>query len=187
MDMIKVEMRSERSKAKQLRRAGIVPCCVYGGALPESISIQMDHNTANKLLRAKRVGSRVRLKLGDQIIPAQIKDKTKRFTDNEIEHISFQALMADKKVNSVTHIILRNVDTVVGVLERILLEVPYSSLPKDMIDTVTVDLEGMAVGTVLKVGDIPEFRDENIELQIDADSAVLRINDKRRLNAESTE
>lgn len=49
-----------------------------------------------------------------------------------------------------------------------------------MIDTVTVDLEGMAAGTVLTVDDIPEFRDERVELQVKGDSIVLRINDKKR-------
>ena len=42
MDVIKVEKRNEQAKANQLRRSGLVPCCVYGGDLPESISIQMD-------------------------------------------------------------------------------------------------------------------------------------------------
>jgi len=39
MDVIKVEKRNEQTKANQLRRSGLVPCCVYGGDLPESISI----------------------------------------------------------------------------------------------------------------------------------------------------
>ncbi len=34
MDTITMEKRSEGVKAKHLRRAGIVPCCVYGGELP---------------------------------------------------------------------------------------------------------------------------------------------------------
>ena len=31
MDVIKVEKRNEQAKANQLRRSGLVPCCVYGG------------------------------------------------------------------------------------------------------------------------------------------------------------
>lgn len=180
MDIIKVEQRDEQVKAKQLRRAGIVPCCVYGGGLPDSISIQMGQQAANQLLRLKRIGSKVQLDLNGQLISAQIKDKTRNFLDNEIEHISFQALKADQKVNSVAHIILKNADTVAGVLEQMLFEVPYTSLPKDMIDTVTVNLDGMAAGTILTVSGIPEFTSEHVELQIEADSMVLRINDKKR-------
>ncbi len=100
--------------------------------------------------------------------------------DNEIEHISFQALQVDQKVNSVAHIFLKNADTVAGILEQMLFEVPYAALPKDMIDTVTVDLEGKAVGTVVTVEDIPEFQNACVEVQIKPDSMVLRISDKKR-------
>lgn len=58
MDVIKVEKRNERAKAKQLRRSGLVPCCVYGGDLAEPISIQMDQQAANQLFRTKREEAR---------------------------------------------------------------------------------------------------------------------------------
>ena len=67
-----------------------------------------------------------------------------------------------------------------GTLEQMLFEVPFASLPADMIDTVTVDLDGMPAGTTVTVKDIPEFQSDKIELQIDADSMVLRIVDKKR-------
>ena len=155
MDVIKVEKRNEQAKANQLRRSGLVPCCVYGGDLPESISIQMDQQTANRLFHTKREGS-------------------------QVEHFGFQALSANKKVNSVTQIFLKNTELVPGTLEQMLFEVPFASLPADMIDTVTVDLDGMPAGTTLTVKDIPEFQSGKIELQIDADSMILRIVDKKR-------
>ena len=155
MDVIKVEKRNEQAKANQLRRSGLVPCCVYGGDLPESISIQMDQQTANRLFHTKREGS-------------------------QVEHFGFQALSANKKVNSVTQIFLKNTELVPGTLEQMLFEVPFASLPADMIDTVTVDLDGMPAGTTLTVKDIPEFQSGKIELQIDAGSMILRIVDKKR-------
>ncbi len=59
------------------------------------------------------------------------------------------------------------------------MEIPYASLPKDMIDTVTVDLEGKAVGTTIAVKDIPEFSNENIALQVETDSIILKISEKK--------
>lgn len=97
-----------------------------------------------------------------------------------MEHFSFQALAADQKVNGIAHIFLKNADVVSGVLEQMIFEVPFSSLPVDMIDTVTIDLEGFPIGTLLTVNDIPEFRSERIELQIEKDTVVLGITDKDR-------
>ena len=164
MDVIKVEKRNEQAKANQLRRSGLVPCCVYGGDLPESISIQMDQQTANRLFHTKREGSQVGLELDGRVIPAQIKEK-KKMMSGQVEHFGFQALSANKKVNSITHIFLKNTELVPSTLEQMLFEVPFASLPADMIDTVK---------------DIPEFQSDKIELQIDADSMVLRIVDKKR-------
>ena len=155
------------------------PCCVYGGDLKESLSIQMDQQTANRLFHTKREGSQVGLELDGRVIPAQIKEK-KKMMSGQVEHFGFQALSANKKVNSVTHIFLKNTELVPGTLEQMLFEVPFASLPADMIDTVTVDLDGMPAGTTLTVKDIPEFQSDKIELQIDADSMVLRIVDKKR-------
>ena len=187
MDIITVQKRNPEEKAKKLRRAGLVPCIIFGGTLPESISIQMEEAAARKLVRFKREGSKLHLNLDGQTIPVQIKEKEQNTLNNEIVHISFQALSADQKVNSVIHIILENADVIAGTLEKLLLEIPYASLPADMIDTVTVDLEGIPVGTVLTVADIPELKSEKIDLQVDISSIVLRISDKIRAGKKSEE
>ena len=180
MDIITVQKRNSEEKAKKLRRAGFVPCIIFGGSLQESISIQMEEAVARKLVRFKREGSKLQLNLDDRTIPVQIKGMEQNTLKNEIVHIGFQALSADQKVNSVIHIILKNSDIIAGTLERMLHEIPYASLSADMIDTVTVDLEGMPVGTVLTVADIPELKSEKIDLQVDTSSIVLRVNDKIR-------
>ena len=73
MDVIKVEKRDEQAKANQLRRSGLVPCCVYGCDLPESISIQMDQQVQANC-STPREGSKVGLELDGHVIPTQIKD-----------------------------------------------------------------------------------------------------------------
>lgn len=187
MNVISVNKRDFTVKAKQLRRSGIVPGSVYGGSLPDSISLQMEEATAHKLIREKREGSKVKLTLDGQVIPVQIKEKTINPLNNEILHISFQALKADQKVNSVIHIILNNTDKAMGLLEKMLLEIPYASLPEDMIDTITVDVDGMAAGSILTVGDVPELKSEKIELQVDPEEMILRIQDKKSAAAQPAE
>lgn len=41
-----------------------------------------------------------------------------------------------------------NDDKVSGIIERMLLEIPYASMPRNMIDTVTLDLDGVRTGSV---------------------------------------
>lgn len=187
MEIITVQARDTHAKAKQLRAAGFVPCVIYGGALQASLPIQMSKGAAIKLLRQSRQGTKVQLELSGNAHLVQIKDKERDAISNEIVHIGFQALAQDQKVNSVAHILLQNADKVPCTLEKKLLEVPFASLPQDMIDTVTLDLAGLPIGTVLTLADIPEFVSGKIELQVPSDSMVLKIRDKKRTGAPRAE
>lgn len=178
MENIKVQKRDSAVKAKKLRHMGFVPGNVFGKSMPEPIAIQMELGTARALFREKREGSKLTLQIGEQAIPVQIKEKELDTLKNEILHISFQALTDDEKVNSVIHILLANDEKVAGQLDKMLFEIPYASLPGDMIDTITVDLDGMKPGTVLAVKDIPELMSDKIELQVGIDEMILRITDR---------
>lgn len=187
MNTIAVEARDSSAKVKQLRRSGIIPCVIYGGALTESLLIQIDQATATKLLRDKREGSRVRIGLGDEIYKSQIKDVARNPVSNELEHIGFQALQSDKKANSKAQVILLNRDTVPGILEQVLFEIPYSAYPEDMIDVVTIDLTDFGIGSSMTLEELDDFKDKDIDLQVDADALVFKINDRRRSAEAETE
>lgn len=179
MNLITVNKRDFTIKAKKLRRSGIVPGNVFGGPLAEPVSIQMQEADADRLVRNLREGSRLKLDLEGQVIPVQIKEKMLNTLNHEILHISFQALKADQKVNSVIHILLQNAEKATDSLEKMLMEIPYASLPENMIDTITIDVDGMPLGTIVTVGDIPELMNENIDLQIGTDEIVFRLSDKK--------
>ena len=180
MTTIKVQKRNEELTAKQLRQQNLIPCCVYGGALPQSISIQMSRQDAEQLFRTMREGSQVTLEFNGLLIPTQIKEMQRNVLNHKVEHLSFEALADGQRVNSVAHIFLKNGDVVPGILEQLIFEVPFTSLPEDMVYTVTIDLEGLPAGTDLTIQDIPEFQNEAVMLKIPQDSLVLRIREKKR-------
>lgn len=184
MECISVQRRDVAVKPKKLRRAGVIPAVVFGKAVPESISIQLDEKTTRRLIRTKREGSKLELDIEGERIPVQIKEKRLNLLNHEIEHMSFQTLTRGEKVNSVIHIILANDDKISGTLERMLLEIPYASLPRDMIDTITVDLDGIKAGTIITVQDIPELMSDKIELKVDPESicCVSARENSRRLS-----
>ena len=175
MDSIQVEKRDMTVSAKKLRRDGKIPCSVHGGQLEESVSLQMSQKDAEQIFHKLRVGSTLYLNLEEKKLPVLIKEKTRDAVSGKIQHFAFEALKADVAVHSVAHILLKNEEKVPGQLEQVLFEVPFTSLPKDMVDTVTIDLEGKPVGTVITLQDIPEFQNEGIKLKLEPDSLVLKI------------
>lgn len=180
MNIIKAELRDPEAKAKQLRRLGFVPCVIDGAGLESSLSIQLNQSTARLLKRTKRDGSKVDIQVDETVYHTLIKGLDYNSLNDTIVHISFHILEAGKMANSVADIVLLNKDKVKGILEQIQTRVPHAALPEHLLDTVTVDLEGVPVGTIITIGDIPEFQSGNIELQADPASIVLRISDKKR-------
>ncbi len=187
MNTIMAKMRDPSAKAKQLRRVGIVPCVINGAGLTESLSVQIDQSTARQLKRTKRNGSKVNVQLNGKTYPSLIKDLEYNSLNDEIVHICFHVLDTGKKFNSVADIVLVNKDKVAGVLEQIQMQVPHAAEPEYLLDTVKVDLENMPIGTTLRIGDIPEFQSDKIELQVDAGNIILRINDKKRAEVRTAE
>lgn len=184
MDTILVQKRDPAAKAKQLRRSGTVPCVIYGSGLSESLSVQMERETARRLKRTKQSGSKVNVQLEGRSYPTLIKELDYNACRDEIVHISFYVLDAGKKISSVADIVLLNPDKAAGVLEQIQMRIPHMATPEHLLDTVTVDLEQIPVGTTLTIGDIPAFNSDNIELLADPASIVLRVNDKKRLGGQ---
>ena len=187
MDTIKVEKRNLAVSVKQLRRNGIIPGNIHGGQLEESIAIQMPLASAERIYRDMHVGTALLLENEGRKYPVLIKEITKDKYGNQISHFVFQALKADVEVHSVAHIQVANADKVPGQLEIMLFEVPFAALPADLIDTVVIDLEGKDIGTVITVGDIPEFRNPKVRIKEDPEALVLRISDKRTAPAEEEE
>ncbi len=180
MNAIQANMRNVKVKAKQLRHSGFVPCVIFGASLEESIPVQISSAEAKQLKRIKRQGSLVNIRVEGKCYHTLIKELDYNIMKNEIIHISFQLLEDGKKVNSVADIILLNKDKVQGVLEQIQMKIPHAAEPEYLLDTVTVDLEGCPIGTVITVGDIPEFKSDKVELQTNSDNIVLRIKEKKR-------
>ena len=185
MDIMEVSKRDMSIKAKQLRRKGLVPGNVFGGHLESSVLVQIDQKILTQMLAGKHIGSRLTLSMDGKKLPVQIKEKDVNSMNGEIRNISFQALAPDQKVNSVLHVVLKNTEKNTNMLEFMVTEIPYDALPQDMVDLVEIDVDGLAVGTVITVGDLKEINNDRIDLQMDKDEIVLRVSDPRRYASEN--
>lgn len=185
MDIIKAALRDPAAKAKQLRRLGMIPCVISGAKLEKSLSVQIDQGTARQLRRTKRCGSKADIQVDGKIYHTLIQELEYNSLNDSIVHISFHVLDANKKVSSVADIVLLNRDKVQGILERMQMQIPHTAVPEYLLDTVAIDLDGLPIGTTLKISDIPEFQSDKIELQMDPGTIVLRISDKKRADARS--
>ena len=187
MNTMTAEVRNLQEKIKQLRLNGKVPGCVYGAQFSTSLPIQVEQSDAEKLIREKGIGGTIEIEVDGQEIPTIIKEIKKNRLKNEIEHIGFQALEADKKVKSICQVVLENREKVQAYIAQGVTEIPYSAAPEHLVETVTINMEDYTVGSQVFVKDLAIAKDEHMKLLIDEDTLILSIIENKRNVAESAE
>ncbi len=158
---IRAETRSKTRtrEARRLRRGGRVPAVVYGGAEAESISL--DTKEVQRLFRHASESTIISLSTDAGERDVLIKDyQTDRITDTLL-HIDFLEVVAGQALR--THVPLHFIGTPIGVreggiLEALLRELHVECLPKDLPESLEIDIEGLDSGDSIHVRelDIPD-------------------------------
>jgi large subunit ribosomal protein L25 len=155
-----VEERSERGsrEARRLRRAGLVPGVLYGGANGDAVSFKVNaldlrHTLADgsALLDVKVDGGKAR--------PVIVKDQQFHPVRDELLHIDLLEVRLDEKINSTVTIELTGVEESPGfkeggVLEHVTRELNIEALPTDIPENITIDVSGMEVAATMHLSEI---------------------------------
>ncbi|HHY52898.1 MAG TPA: 50S ribosomal protein L25 [Clostridiales bacterium] len=184
MDVLKAEYRDTKVKAKKLRKMGFVPCTIYGGDLKESVHIQIPFPDINRFVSRKLKGSTLTIDLGDKQYNVLYKNISRSAPNLEIEHLEFQHLIADEPVNSVMQVVLLNKDKNPNLIQLHIEEIPYNALPSHLMESVTIDLDRMGPGTVVKVEDLDIVNNPNIKLLIPADTVILSVSEPNKASGD---
>lgn len=150
-------IRSERKKgaARRLRRNGRIPAIVYGSGEPTAVSIdEHEFSTTFKHISESTI---ISLNAENQSFDVLIKDYQIDVLTGRVLHIDFYQIEAGKAVT--THIPVHVHGSPVGVreggiLEHPLYEVEIECLPKDLPESLEVDVSNLAIGDSLHVGDV---------------------------------
>lgn len=173
MITLDVEKRDMAVKAKKLRREGLIPCNVCGKSLKENMVFTATEGDINKLMRTNADGSVVMLKCGEEQHSVLIKEIESN--GPKVENITFLYLEKDTMVSSTAKIMLKNKDKVTTMVQLLIEEIPYDALPKNIVETIEIDLAELPTGTKLKVGDLAIAKTEGVAVKMDLDETVLTI------------
>lgn len=179
MFILNAQSRDEKLKPKQLRRKGIIPAVLYGKNLEESLSIQIPQKEITRFFKTNSKGSTLELSFLGKKYMALLREATYKPATYELEHLSFQALIADEVVESVARIILLNREKVSGMVQQPQFEVAYRALPAHLIERIELDLEGFDIGDSIRVENLEIAKDSNIEIITPLDTLVVSVVDSR--------
>lgn len=158
---VEAQPRSERGKnqARQLRRAGLVPAVVYGGAA-EPASVSVNPRLVEKILHSEAGHNAVfTLKIqGQGETPAMIRDWQPDPVQGSLLHVDFLRIAMDVRLKVKVPVHTRGEAVGVkqqgGILEPVQREVEVECLPSDIPDEFGVDVSGLSIGDSVRVGDL---------------------------------
>ncbi len=161
-----------KKATRELRKISHVPCVLYGG--DKIVHFSAEEKEFRHLVYTPHVYI-VNLEVGDTKVQAIMKDIDFHPVTDNIQHIDFYQIKDDKKVNIAIPVKLQGVAK--GVLEggKMMLKqrkLKVKALPKDLPDTLDIDVTEMTLGKTKKVG---ELSFDNLELLDPKNSVVAAV------------
>lgn len=157
------ELRNDEGKgaSRRLRHAGKVPAILYGGKRdPRKLSLH--HEKLLTLIdNEKFYSSIINLKVGDATQAAIIKDVQMHPAHNRVQHVDLQRVLEDEKIRIRLPIHFKGeaaspgVKSQGGVVSHRIADVEIQCLPKDLPESLDLDLSQMALNDSKKLSDIP--------------------------------
>lgn len=165
-----------KESASKLRRDGFTPVVLYGKDY-ESTGLYMNSGELTKFLAHHSVGARVEVEIDGTKEMAIVKEIQRHPVRRDIIHVDFQHLTAGQTIKVTLPIQLVNEDKVQKglIIQQLLDIVNIEALPKNLVEHIEVDLDGLGIGTTITVADIDMSKYEGIAIHEDPTTAVATI------------
>ena len=148
-------------EAKKARKAGLVPAVIYGRHLDKPQNLQLNARELKAAL-GKTTGEHVLVDLeitGGEKTLALIQDVQHHALKRHIMHVDFHALRADEKMHTTVPVVCfgeaSGVKNLGGILEQLLRSIEVECLPKDLPDSIVVDVTALEIGDAIHIKDLP--------------------------------
>ena len=176
MDVITLEAQSReagRTTARAARRAGNVPCILYGHRV-ETVAFQVSEKSLHPLIYTQETHL-ITVNIDNNSWKCVVKDIAFHPITDRPMHADFQVLLEGEKVT--LSVPVRYLGTAIGHtqggnLSFMLHELEVSCLPKDIPSYIDVDITEVSIGDALHVG---EIEIENVEIHAPADQVLMTV------------
>ncbi|MEO7773974.1 MAG: 50S ribosomal protein L25/general stress protein Ctc [Steroidobacteraceae bacterium] len=159
---VHADPRNDQGKgaSRRLRRSGKVPAILYGGA-GEARNLTMDHQNLMTLVGNEKFYSTIiNIVVGSEKQPAIIKDVQMHPARNAVVHVDLQRVSENEKIRIFLPIHFNNaaaspgVKTQGGIVSHLRADIEVVCLPKDLPESIELDLSGMNLNDTLSLSDI---------------------------------
>lgn len=144
-------------EARRARRTGSVPGVIYGGSA-EPVSIAVNERDLRHTLAAKGAVIDVAID-GGASEPVVLKEAQRHPVRGQIVHVDLLRVDLKQKIQAVVPVEVVGTDDAEaiklgGIVAQIIREVTIEALPNEIPESVSIDVEQLAIGDNLTIGDI---------------------------------
>jgi large subunit ribosomal protein L25 len=172
-----VGRRAGSSDARRLRADGKIPAVVYGHGM-DPISVSVDRRELRQALSGGAgMNTILDLTVDGKVYPSLIKDIQRHPVKRSVQHIDFIQVNLNEEVVVSIPIHLegesKDVSTNGGLVDLAMQELQVRTTPRNIPDSVTIDVSEMTMDTVIRVEDIP--LPSGVAAEADADAPVVTV------------
>ncbi len=164
-----------KSENHKLKRLALIPAVIYGGEKNYNISIS--YNDFNKFyMKFKHSNVFYELTLEGKKVQTLIKEVVVHPVDSSIMHIDFYELKEDRKLKTKVAVELTGTPLGIkegGILQFFVRELSIESLPKDIPDSIVVDVSGLNINDLITVKDVKLAG--NIRILDDLEEVIVKV------------
>lgn len=173
-----------KKDARDSRRAGLVPCVLYGGA--EQVHFAIDERQFANVVFTPEVAF-ITIDLGEKKFQAILQDIQYHPVKDNILHADFLEIIEGKEIKLAVPVKITGSSPGVlkgGKLNKRMRKLLVKALPENMIEDITCDISDMNIGDSIKVSDIEI---ENVTLLDPASNAVVTVKTARGVSEDDLE
>ena len=164
----------KKGASRRLRRIGKIPAVVYGHSGTSPIAI--DAREFSQKFKRISENTIINLQVGDNAYDVLVKDFQEDILKGQITHIDFYEIERGKTLR--TNVPVHTTGTSVGVreggvLETMLHTIEVECLPKDIPESIDIDISAMDIGGSIHVGDIEP--PENVKFMVPEDYVIVSV------------
>jgi large subunit ribosomal protein L25 len=159
---INAEPRSDQGKgaSRRLRHAGLVPAVIYGGHADARNVAFNHHKMLQLVVNEKFYSSIISVQVGSDKQAAIVKDVQMHPARHQVLHVDLQRVSENEKIR--LHLPIHftgaaaapGVKTQGGVVSHLMADVEITCLPKDLPESLSLDMSAMNLNDTLFLGDI---------------------------------
>lgn len=172
-----VGRRAGSSDARRLRADGKIPAVVYGHGM-DPISVSVDRRELRQALSgAAGMNTILDLTVDGTVYPSLIKDIQRHPVKRSVQHVDFIQVNLNEEIVVSIPIHLegeaKDVSANGGLVDLAMQELQVRTTPRNIPDSVTIDVSEMTMDTVIRVEDIP--LPSGVVAEADADAPVVTV------------